>query len=96
MREVPSDRGRLWLPASKRRTITTVFNLGVGEIVVLGFFGLIFFGPRKLPDLVQVMRSRLQRDGIAPPTGWTPQEWLLVGGALLLGTLAIALVAARG
>jgi hypothetical protein len=74
-----------------------VFNLGGGEIVVLALLGLIFLGPQTLPDLWQTMRARLDRSLEAPPPrSWARLEWLPVGGILLLGTLALALVAARG
>jgi hypothetical protein len=77
-----------------------VFNLGGGEIVVLAVLGLIFLGPEKLPELWQTMRARFARFDRSveapPPWTWARHEWLLVGGILLLGTLALSLAAARG
>ena len=35
-----------------------MFDLGGGELLLIIVFVLIFFGPKKLPELARVMRSR--------------------------------------
>jgi hypothetical protein len=72
-----------------------VFNLGAGELVMLGLLGLIFFGPKRLPDASEGLREAIEnlreRRIMAPRWSWS--DWMLVGAALLSTAVALALLA---
>lgn len=75
-----------------------MFNLSTGELVVLFLLGLIFFGVTTRPqprEQVVTRSNRSPRRLDVPESAWGRSEWLLVGGILVLGSLALALVAAR-
>jgi hypothetical protein len=71
-----------------------VFNLGAGEITVLVLLGLIFVGPKKLPDLASgladLVRARRRPAGAARRWSWS--DWLLVCAALASGATALLLL----
>jgi hypothetical protein len=74
-----------------------VFGFGPAEIFVLICLGVIFLGRKKLPDLGELLRSRFHQGAhVTRPREWNRLEWLLISGILILGTLMIALFAARG
>ena len=81
-----------------------VFNLGAGELVMLGLLLLIFLGPKKLPDLASslgedIRRSR-ERQQHAPrfhlllrrtsPRRWTVSDWLVAISASVAVAAVIA------
>jgi hypothetical protein len=65
-----------------------VFNFGVGELVVLVSLGIIFFGPKRLPDVFEDLRERM----IGSPR-WSWSDWVRVGAALVSAAVALALLA---
>jgi hypothetical protein len=71
-----------------------VFNLGLGELTMLGLLALIFLGPKRLPDAIEGLREAIEnRRGrliLAPRWSWS--EWVLVVAALLSVTVALALL----
>jgi len=71
-----------------------VFNLGAGEITVLVLLGLIFVGPKKLPELgsglAALVRARRMPAPDAPRWSWS--DWLLVCAALASGATALQLL----
>jgi hypothetical protein len=71
-----------------------VFNLGVGEIVVICLFGLIVCGPKQLSDLstglAALVRARRTPAPDAPRWSWS--DWLLVSAALASGATALLLL----
>jgi len=81
-----------------------VFNLGVGEIVLLVLLGLIFLGPSKLPQLGGGLRDSMERfreqhEGmqrmhprlrrIERPS-WSFSDWMLILSAFALGAAVLA------
>jgi len=71
-----------------------VFNLGVGEITVLVLLGLIFVGPKKLPDLASGLAAlvRVRRMPAPDARRWSWSDWLLVCAALASGATALMLL----
>ena len=57
-----------------------MFNLGAGELMVLGLLAFTFLGPRKLPEIFRSLRT------------WTRSDWVLVVAAFASGALALALL----
>ncbi len=65
-----------------------MFNIGPGEVVVLLMIGLILFGPKPLPELLETFRQRMP---VTPDRGrWTPFEWALVAAMVSLAAIAAA------
>ncbi|HVU51679.1 MAG TPA: hypothetical protein VHL80_13380 [Polyangia bacterium] len=79
-----------------------MFNLGLGEIVVLLLLGLILLGSGKLSDLPgafararsNAWRPNRERRRVARAP-WTRSEWFLVGAVLTLASLSLAIAGAR-
>lgn len=70
-----------------------MFNLGAGEISVLVLLGLIFLGPRKLPDLAAGLAALVRAKRTAPHAPrWSWSDWLLLCAALASGATALQLL----
>ena len=78
-----------------RKGVGAMFNLGHGEITILVLLGVMFFGPRRLPELFRGTPLVLQRAARRLPD-WSTQEWLLVVTPVLLVATAVAQFFLRG
>jgi hypothetical protein len=81
----------------RRAMIGSVFNLGAGEITVLGLLVLIFLGPKDLPNSIESLGASISerlRFRISAPTPrrWAWSDWVLVIAACASGAIALALL----
>jgi hypothetical protein len=80
--------------------IEYVFNLGPGEVTVLVLLGLIFFGPKRLPEIGEGLREQVwrlrERTRNDPRRQWTWSDWFAASVALVVGSFALALALVAG
>ena len=72
----------------------------MGEVTVLLLLGLIFLGPKTLPELGRGLREQAWtlrgETRVASRPSWSRSDWVVVIVALLLGSLALALAIVGG